>query len=282
MNRKLSDKQALCIIPIIFYAFAVVLPIIYLGYYAFFMPSNKASKSLFYYVINEPYFSVFVNTFSISIKVSMIVVIVSIFITFTILTSPKKIQSYFLFYIIASMWLSIIVRSYAWILILQNNGILNNFLYWFLPEYSRKSYMYNQYSVILGMVHILAPYVILIQWSAIKDRYDLFERISNSLGGSPSFCFYMIYLPFSINALIIGGFIVFLLSLGYFITPLLLGTGSHDTIMIAMLIEEHVNTFANWKVGSLISINLLTIVTILMLIILSIPKINKLLFNYIK
>ncbi len=258
----------------------MIVPMLFLVFYAS-RDSGKSAEPLLYYIIKEPYLSSFKNTLIISLKVSFWSMIISTFITYSLTVLHNKTQSLILFAVITSMWLSILVRSYAWILILQKNGLINSLISLVYTDYERVSLMYNQTSVIIGMVHILCPYIILIQWTGIKDRIKSLVPVANTIGASSSFYFFSIFLPSTKKHLALGGVLVFIISLGYFITPLLLGQGSGNSLMVAMLIEERINTFANWKVGALISVNLLVVFMVVLGGILTVPVFNKLLLGYL-
>lgn len=280
MTESIFNRSKLGLIPILFIFIGMIIPLIVMVFYAV-GDNNKIAEPIWHYIYNEPYLSSFKNTLIISFKVCIWSMIISTFITYSLTISKKKLQALIILAIITSLWLSILVRSYAWILIFQKNGVLNALISFIYPKNQSVSLMYSQTTVIIGMVHILCPYIILIQWAEIKDKLKSFIPISNSIGANSTFYFFSIYLPSTWKPLLIGGVLVFIISLGYYITPLLLGQGSSDSLMVSMLIEEQINTLANWKVGAMISINLMIIFFLLLGGILAIPIFKELIFGYI-
>lgn len=152
-------------------------------------------------------------------------------------------------------WTSVLVRTYAWMILLGRNGIVNRTLLdlGFVTE--PLPLLYNETGVVIGMVHVLLPYMVLPIYSAVRKVDPAIPAAAAGLGASSFSIFWRIYLPLTLNGIFAGGVLVFVLSLGFFITPALLGGGR--VIMIAVLIEQQVREALNWPFAAALSAVLL-------------------------
>jgi ABC-type spermidine/putrescine transport system permease subunit I len=160
--------------------------------------------------------------------------------------------------VMISMWLGIIIRSYGWMGILGESGILNYFLG--LLGFSTKTMLYNKGAVIIGMVHILMPFMVLPIFSVMSNIPKNVLGASKSLGATNLYTFIKVYFPLSLPGILAGALLVFIQSIGFYITPALLG-GSKE-VMIAQLIEVQVNDLLNWPFAGALATTLLLITTL--------------------
>jgi len=153
--------------------------------------------------------------------------------------------------ILVPFTISVLVRSYAWVAILGRQGLVNTLLGWLGLTQQPLEILYNEFGVLLGMVHILLPFFILPAYSVMTriDR-DLL-RAAYIMGATPARGFLEIFLPLSLPGIIGGGLLVFIQALGFFVTPALLG-GPQDA-MISMLIELQINQLLNWGFAAALS-----------------------------
>lgn len=158
-------------------------------------------------------------------------------------------------FVVIPLWTSILVRTYAWMVLLGRKGILNQILIAIGMIDQPIKLMHNTFGVYLGMVQILLPFMILPLYSVMKGIDKELLTAAGNLGANPLQSFLKIYLPLSLPGVVSGFVLVLIMSLGFFITPALLG-GLGD-IMISMFIESHVNEFLNWGMASALSILLL-------------------------
>ena len=124
--------------------------------------------------------------------------------------------------------------------------------------------MYNQFSVVVGMVHVLLPFMILPIYSNLQNRDRNLEFAATNVGANPIKTFLWITLPISLPGISAGCLLVFIISIGFFITPALLG--GKKVLMISMLIEEQVVEYLNWGLASAISFGLLGVTLVIILI----------------
>ena len=166
-----------------------------------------------------------------------------------------------LFCIIVPYFTSIIVRTYSWMVLLGRNGLVNQALIGLGLADAPLPLLYNKLGILVGMAYVLLPYMILTLFAAMKSIDPGLTRAAHGLGASAAYSFRRIYLPLSLHGIISGALIVFILSIGFFITPALMG-GPSD-VMIAMLIERAVEITLDWPSAALMSL-LLLVVTLML------------------
>jgi len=157
--------------------------------------------------------------------------------------------------VLLPFWTSILVRTYAWMVLLGRNGVINRILIdWGVIETPLRM-LHNELGVLIGMVHVLLAYAVFPIYSAMLriDR-DLITA-AEGMGAPIRQIFWRIYLPLSMPGVFAGAALVFVLSLGFFITPALLGGGR--VIMIAVVIEQQVREFLDWRFAAALSLILL-------------------------
>lgn len=166
------------------------------------------------------------------------------------------------FCVLVPFWLSILVRTYAWTVWLQNTGIINSFLIDTGLLNEPVQLMRNSLGTVIGMTHVLLPFMVFSMYASMQ-RIDLgLERASRALGAGPIRTFSRVYLPLSLPGVYSGCLIVFVTSLGFYLTPAILGDASKP--LVGQLIVEQVNQALNFGMGSAIGIVLL-VVTLLLL-----------------
>jgi ABC-type spermidine/putrescine transport system permease subunit I len=162
--------------------------------------------------------------------------------------------------VLIPFWTSILVRTYAWMVLLQRRGALNTLLVQFGLIQEPLELMYNRFGVLVGMVHILLPYMILPLYSVMQGiDMDLIKAAEN-LGANPLQSFARVFFPLSLPGVGAGLSLVFILAVGFFITPALMG-GARET-MIAQLIQRLISILLDWELGSALAFVLLAVVLI--------------------
>ena len=169
-------------------------------------------------------------------------------------------------FVILPFWTSLLVRTYAWLVLLQRQGLINTWMIdlGIIDEPMRL--VHNFTGTVIGMVHILLPFLVLPLFAAMKSIDRDYLKAAANLGASPTRAFWQVFFPLSLPGLFAGVVLVFVLCLGFYVTPALLGGGK--TIMWAMRIETSVNLYANWGAASALGVVLL-IVTLGLLYILN-------------
>ncbi len=159
------------------------------------------------------------------------------------------------------LWTSVLVRTYAWMVLLGRNGIINRILIDSGLLDTPLSLLNSRLAVILGMVHVMLPFMILPIYSALTRIDPDLPKAARGLGASAARILTTIYLPLTLRGIIAGVTLVFVVSLGFYITPALLGGGK--VMMFAMVIEQQVREFLAWNFAGALSVILLA-VTLLM------------------
>jgi putative spermidine/putrescine transport system permease protein len=166
-----------------------------------------------------------------------------------------------LFCIIVPYFTSIIVRTYSWMVLLGREGLINQALRHLGLIDTPLPLLYNQLSIVIGMTYVLLPYVVLTLFAAMKAIDRTLLLAARGMGASGPMIFWRVYLPLSRHGVISGALIVFILSIGFFITPALMG-GPSD-VMVAMLIERSVEITLDWAGAAVMSLFLLVVTLIL-------------------
>ncbi|MFO1328569.1 MAG: ABC transporter permease [Rubrivivax sp.] len=162
-----------------------------------------------------------------------------------------------LFCIIVPYFTSIIVRTYAWMVLLGRNGLINETLVKLGLVDQPLDLLYTQTAVVIGMVYVLLPYMVLTLFATMKAIDPSLMRAARGLGAGSVYAFRRVYFPLSLHGVVSGSLIVFILAIGFFITPALMG-GPTD-VMIAMLIERAIEITIDWPGAAVMSLVLLAL-----------------------
>ena len=169
-----------------------------------------------------------------------------------------------LFWVLLSFWTSFLVRTFAWVVLLGRNGVINQVLLGLGIIDRPLSLLYNFSAVIVGMVHALMPLAVLTMLSVMENIDRRLPSAAATLGARPGTVFWKVYFPLSLPGVAAGALMVFVTAIGFFITPTLLG-GRHQT-MITQLIIDQVMQALNWGFAGAISVLLLAVVLLVFLI----------------
>jgi putative spermidine/putrescine transport system permease protein len=165
------------------------------------------------------------------------------------------------FCIVVPYFTSIIVRTYSWMVLLGRTGLINQMLRGAGLIDAPVPLLYNQTSIVIGMTYVLLPYMVLTLFAAMRSIDRTLLLAARGMGASGTMIFRRVYLPLSLHGVISGALIVFILSIGFFITPALMG-GPSD-VMVAMLIERSVEITLDWTSASVMSLFLLAVTLVL-------------------
>ena len=159
--------------------------------------------------------------------------------------------------IVLPYFTSIIVRTFSWMVLLGEHGLVNDTLLAAGVIRAPLPLMYNRLGVLIGMSYVLLPYMVLTLYAAMRAIDPSLLRASAGLGASGFYSFRRVYFPLSLHGVLSGALIVYILSIGFFITPALMG-GQHD-IMIAMLIDRALEVAVDWPSAALMALTLLVV-----------------------
>lgn len=213
-------------------------------------------------------------TLVISLLVTLLTVIIGYPIAYFLTTASSSGFNLVLLCIVVPYFTSIIVRTYSWMVLLGRNGIVNQTLQrWGWIE-SPLALLYNFNGVLIGMTYVMLPYMILTLYSAMKRIDKGLLSASAGMGAGGLYTFRKVYFPLSVHGVLSGSLIVFILCLGFFVTPALMG-GPSD-VMIAMLIQHEVDIVMNWPAAAAIALILFVATTVLYLFYYRVTDMNKL------
>jgi putative spermidine/putrescine transport system permease protein len=201
------------------------------------------------------YLHVIGRTFQTSALVTLVCLALGYPLAYLLATLRPRLARLLLIVVVLPFFTSIIVRTYAWMVLLGRNGIVNQYLALLGLTEAPLPLLYNQGGVLIGMSYVLLPYMVLTAYSVMRGIDPGLMRAAYSLGATRWQAFRRVFLPLSLPGIAGGTLLVFILSLGFFITPALMG-GPSD-VMIAMLIEREVEFTLNWSFASALAVVLL-------------------------
>jgi ABC-type spermidine/putrescine transport system permease subunit I len=193
-------------------------------------------------------------TIRISVVVTIAVLLLGYPVAYLLARLPPTISNLLMILVLLPFWSSILVRSYAWMVLLGRNGIVNQLLLWVGAIAAPLRLLNTTFAVYIAMVHVLLPFMILPLFAVLRGIDPNLLLAGASLGARPSAVFRQIVLPLSLPGVSAGCLLVFILSLGFYITPALVG--SPRDLMVAILIQQEIDHF-NWPLGSALGVVLL-------------------------
>jgi putative spermidine/putrescine transport system permease protein len=199
---------------------------------------------------------VFARTFFVAAAVTLATLILGFPLAYLIASAPKAVGAILIIAVLLPFWTSILVRTAAWTVLLQKFGLVNDMLLWAGIIDTRLDLMYSRLGLIIAMTHIQLPFTLLPIYSVMRTIPPSQMRAAYSLGGRPFTSFVRIYLPQVVPGIMAGCLLTFILCLGYYITPALVG-GAGDQL-ISNFIANYINVELNWEMAAALSFVLLT------------------------
>jgi len=242
----------------------VVLPIGWLFWLSLFDANGQLTVENYTRLLEPIYVLTFVQTFKISIIVTVACVLIGYPYAYFMIKGSRWLANLAMGLLLVSLWTSLLVRTYAWLIILQRRGMANDLLMSLGLTDVPLSLVHNLTGTVIGMVHIMLPFMILPLFASMKSIDPIYNQAAAAFGASPSRAFRDVFLPLSLPGLAAGATLVFVITLGFYVTPALLGGGKVQ--MISMRIESDVSMYANWGAASSLGVVLL-VATLLMLFI---------------
>jgi putative spermidine/putrescine transport system permease protein len=202
------------------------------------------------------YLWLFFKTFIVSAIITVICLILAFPVAHLLAILPMSKSSLLMILVLLPFWTSLLVRTTAWIALLQEQGIVNDALVGLglLSDQNRLSMMYNMTGTIVAMTHVLLPFMILPLYSVMKVIPPSYARAARSLGATSWTTFRRVYLPQTLPGIAAGSLLVFILAVGYYITPALVGGAEGQ--LISNLISFHMNK-SNWSLAAALAAMLL-------------------------
>ncbi|MEM7378065.1 MAG: ABC transporter permease [Pseudomonadota bacterium] len=205
----------------------------------------------------------FLRTLEISLQVTVYCLLLGYPIAYLLATLPNRTSNLLMILVLLPFWTSILVRTTAWIAMLQSQGVLNDLFVFFgvAADEARFSMIYNKLGTLIAMTHILLPFMVLPLYSVMKGIPPSYVRAAKSLGATNWTAFWRVYAPQTIPGIGAGAILVFIVAIGYYITPALVG--GQDGQMISNFIDFHMRRSLNWNLAAALGTVLLGVVLIL-------------------
>lgn len=213
---------------------------------------------------SKSYARIFLTTFEISLITTLICILIGYPLAYFLAQLPERAANLCMLTVLLPFWTSLLVRTYAWLVLLQKKGLINNWAIdlglWDTPV----KLAHNMNGTVIGMVHIMVPFLILPVYGAMKAISRDYLKASANLGATPAYTFRKVLLPLSLPGLLAGTLIVFILCLGFYVTPAILGGGR--VIMVSMQITNNIELFFNWGAASALGVVLFVITMLILLV----------------
>ncbi len=198
---------------------------------------------------------VFLRTFMVAAIVTLGTLVLGFPLAYVIANAPKGLAAILIVAVLLPFWTSILVRTAAWTVLLQKFGLVNDLLLWLGVTHDRLDLMYSRMGLVIAMTHIQLPFTLLPIYSVMRTIPPSQMRAAYSLGARPFTSFRRVYLPQALPGVMAGCLLTFILCLGYYITPALVGGASDQ--LISNFIANYVNVDLNWEMAAALSFILL-------------------------
>ena len=253
-------------LPYLIMVFAlIVIPIGWLFYMSFIGRDGTLSLENYERMIkSKAYVRIFLTTFKISFLTTLICAILGYPLAYFMSQLSSRWASLCMIGVLIPFWTSLLVRTYAWLVLLQRKGLVNNTAIDLGIISEPIKFVHNTSGTLIGMVHIMLPFLILPLYANMKAIDKDCLKAASSLGATPTRAFWTVFFPLSIPGLLAGLLIVFVLCLGFYVTPAVLGGGK--VIMAAMNISSNIERSFSWGAASALGVVLLTVTALILFI----------------
>ena len=241
----------------------LVLPVGWLFWLSFLSDAGQFSLEHYRRLASQAsYARIFRATFEVSLITTAICILFGYPLAYMLAQLPRKVAALCMIAVLLPFWTSVLVRTYAWLVLLQRQGLINSWGIdlglWTEPL----PLVHNLSGTLIGMTHIMLPYLVLPLYGSMRAIDGDYLKAAANLGASPVRAFWSVYLPLSLPGLAAGAVIVFILCLGFYVTPALLGGGR--VILVSMRIATDIELFFNWGAASALGVVLLVLTVALL------------------
>jgi putative spermidine/putrescine transport system permease protein len=210
---------------------------------------------------NRIYLDVLLRTLGISASVTLLCLLLGFPVAMLLTQVTEKTADWLMILVLLPFWTSLLVRTAAWVVVLQREGMVNTLLLRLGLITEPLTLIYNRTGVLIAMTHVLLPFMILPLYSVLKGIPPHYMRAATSLGAPPLVAFLRVYLPMAAPAVVAGSLMVFILAMGYYITPALVGGGSDQ--MLSYFVATYTTDTGNWGLASALGLMMLVTTMIL-------------------
>ena len=241
----------------------MIVPVAWLFWLSFLADDGGLSLVHYRRLVEQPsYGRIFRTTFEVSALATAICVVLGYPLAYVLSQMPARWASLCMIGVLMPFWTSILVRTYAWLVLLQRRGLINTWGMelglWDEPL----ALVHNLSGTLIGMVHIMLPFLILPVYGSMRAIDRDYVKAAANLGASPLRAFWQVFFPLSLPGLFAGALIVFILCLGFYVTPAVLGGGK--VIMVGNRIANDIEIFFNWGAASALGVVLLVLTMLIL------------------
>ena len=242
----------------------MLLPVGWLFYLSILSDSGHFSLEHYRRMWEQPsYARTFLVTFEVSLLTTGICVLLGYPLSYFLAELPRRAANLCMIAVLLPLWTSLLVRTYAWLVLLQRRGLINGWGQslglWDEPL----ELVHNLTGTLIGTVHVMLPFVVLPLYACMRGINRDYLKAAANLGASPAQAFRSVFFPLSVPGLVTGSVMVFILCLGFYITPAVLGGGK--VIMVSSRIANDIEIFFNWGAASALGVVLLVLTALLIL-----------------
>ncbi|TBA94394.1 ABC transporter permease (plasmid) [Rhizobium ruizarguesonis] len=250
---------------VLIYVLALVFPVGLMTFLSFVGADGGLGVENYLRIWESPiYGEIFKVTFGVAFVTTAIVVLIGYPLAYFLSQLPSRAANLAMLGVLMPFWTAVLVRTYAWLILLQNRGIINNTLIHLGIINQPLALANNLTGTLIGMVHVMLPFLVLPLYGSMKTVDPSLMSAASNLGARPSRAFWDVFFPLSLPGLLSGALMVFVLCLGFYVTPAVLGGGR--VIMVAMRIDANVRLYSSWGAASALGVVLILSTATLLLL----------------
>jgi len=253
---------SLCLPSLLLGAVILYGPLCWLAWQSVYEDGHLTAAYYAQIVREGAYLRIIAMTFEVSIITTAICALLGYPLAYLLAQLPPRAASIALLAVLAPFWTAVLVRTYAWLVLLQRNGLINQTLIKLGIIEEPLALAYNTTATVIGMVHIMLPYMVLPLYAIMRAIPPDYAWAAASLGASPTRSFRDVFFPLSLPGFVAGSVLVFIHSLGFFVTPAVLGGGR--VVMIAQRISDSVSLYPTWGPASALGVVLLALTVVIL------------------
>jgi ABC-type spermidine/putrescine transport system permease subunit I len=254
----------------------MLLPVGWLFWLSFLDDAGALTLEHYRRMLVQPsYGRAFRITFEISFITTAICILLGYPLAYVLSQLPRRAANICMIAVMLPFWTSLLVRTYAWLVLLQRQGVINTWGMklglWDTPL----TLVHNLNGTLIGMVHIMLPFMVLPVYASMRAIDQDYLRAAANLGASPTRAFWLVFLPLSLPGLLAGALMVFILCLGFYVTPAVLGGGK--ITMVANRIATDIELFFNWGAASSLGVVLFVLTGAILYVASRVVRLDRLL-----
>jgi putative spermidine/putrescine transport system permease protein len=259
------DRWSWLVLPAVaFLAAFFLIPLLAMGLRSVTDPVGAGLSNYERFFAEDVYIRVLTNTFWIAVLSTVVCLVVGYPFAYLMTVVPGRFAGLLAIAVLLPFWSSLLVRTFAWQVLLRDTGVINRFLLDLDLISEPLTLIRTTAGVIIGMSHILLPFMVLPMYAVMRRIDPEYSRAAANLGASPVAAFVRVFVPLSLPGVLAGCLLVFVLALGFYITPALLG-GLRDQ-MISQLIVQQIQQRLDWGFGTAMSVVLVAIALVILFV----------------